>query len=253
MQWRGVRRARGARGASVSSGRRACGRSAGCRAAGCSSLPSNGRASLASARRVRRDRRVRIDRRPAAGRVPQAGRQLSTTRRSARQIAVVSRDGAATYRVRGYVAAQVERGKTTFAWVWDVYDADKRADAAHRRRGAGRRRPPPRRLGRRRRAVLRRMARDGMDRLAGFLNASGAPPPQPEPSWRRWCRPRRQPGGGRHLPRVRRPDQPAGSARRRRSRQAAAADSARAGQSRQPPRRQHAARSRFDRRPASDR
>ena len=44
----------------------------------------------------------------------------------ARQIAVVSRTGTATYRVRGYVSALVERGKTTFAWVWDVYDTDKR-------------------------------------------------------------------------------------------------------------------------------
>jgi len=43
-----------------------------------------------------------------------------------RKIAVVSRESAATYRVRGYVSALVERDKTTFAWVWDVYDADKR-------------------------------------------------------------------------------------------------------------------------------
>jgi hypothetical protein len=101
----------------------------------------------------------------------------------ARQIAVVSRTGAATYRVRGYVSALVERGKTTFAWVWDVYDTDKRRTL----RIAG---EEPAAAGRRSDAwagaddqVLRHMARDGMDRIAGFLNASPPPPAvEPEPS-----------------------------------------------------------------------
>ncbi len=44
-----------------------------------------------------------------------------------RQVAVVSRDAPAQYRVRGYVAALVEkRRRTVIAWVWDVYDADQR-------------------------------------------------------------------------------------------------------------------------------
>ena len=38
-------------------------------------------------------------------------------------MAIVSREGAATYRVRGYLARAVDRGRTTIAWVWDVYDA----------------------------------------------------------------------------------------------------------------------------------
>ena len=101
----------------------------------------------------------------------------------ARQIAVVSRNGTATYRVRGYVSAMVERGKTTFAWVWDVYDTDKRRTL----RIAG---EEPATAGRGRDAwsgadeqVLRHMARDGMERIAGFLNSS-APPAvlEPEPS-----------------------------------------------------------------------
>ena len=45
---------------------------------------------------------------------------------SARQVAVVPRQAAATYRVRGYVTALVDRDKTSFAWVWDVYEGDKR-------------------------------------------------------------------------------------------------------------------------------
>ena len=44
---------------------------------------------------------------------------------SARRVAVVPRQAAATYRVRGYVTALVDRDKTSFAWVWDVYDANQ--------------------------------------------------------------------------------------------------------------------------------
>jgi hypothetical protein len=39
-----------------------------------------------------------------------------------RNLSIVSREGGASYRVRGYLSAQVVRGKTMIAWVWDVYD-----------------------------------------------------------------------------------------------------------------------------------
>ena len=39
-----------------------------------------------------------------------------------RNLSIVSREGAASYRVRSYLAAQVIRGRTMIAWVWDVYD-----------------------------------------------------------------------------------------------------------------------------------
>jgi hypothetical protein len=42
-----------------------------------------------------------------------------------RSLSVVSREGTAAYRVRSYLAAQVVRGKTVIAWVWDVYDANQ--------------------------------------------------------------------------------------------------------------------------------
>ena len=42
-----------------------------------------------------------------------------------RQIAVVSRQGAANYRVRGYLATQIVRGRAYVSWVWDVYDDDR--------------------------------------------------------------------------------------------------------------------------------
>jgi hypothetical protein len=112
----------------------------------------------------------------------------------ARHVAVVSRNGPATYRVRGYVSAMVDRGKTSFAWVWDVYDSDKRR--ALRITGeepgttAARRRDARVRDARVRDAwasaddqVLRRMSRTGMERLAAFLNAPGQPPATaPEPT-----------------------------------------------------------------------
>jgi hypothetical protein len=41
-----------------------------------------------------------------------------------RNLAVVSREGQAAYRVRSYLAAQVVKGRTVIAWVWDVYDRD---------------------------------------------------------------------------------------------------------------------------------
>src|SRR6201994_1830729 len=42
-----------------------------------------------------------------------------------RNLQVVSREGSAAYRVRSYLSAQVVRGKTVIAWVWDVYDANQ--------------------------------------------------------------------------------------------------------------------------------
>ncbi|SFJ59558.1 hypothetical protein [Bradyrhizobium sp. cf659] len=42
-----------------------------------------------------------------------------------RSLSVVSREGAAAYRVRSYLSAQIVRGRTVIAWVWDVYDANQ--------------------------------------------------------------------------------------------------------------------------------
>jgi hypothetical protein len=102
-----------------------------------------------------------------------------------RRVAVVSRGGPATYRVRGYVSALVDRDRTTFAWVWDVYDSDKRR--ALRITGEEPASAAPRRRDARTNAstnawtaaddeVLRRMSRTGMERIAAFLNAPGQPP-----------------------------------------------------------------------------
>src|SRR5438876_7173440 len=42
-----------------------------------------------------------------------------------RNLSIVSREAAASYRVRSYLSAQIVRGRTTIAWVWDVYDRDQ--------------------------------------------------------------------------------------------------------------------------------
>jgi hypothetical protein len=123
-------------------------------AAGCTSSPSLSRLSLASA-------------------VPAGGATVAFE--SIDGPPPVSRGGAATYQIRGYVSAQVERDKTTFAWVWDVYDIEKRRalrisgaeSAAGRRRDAWSAADEQ---------VVRRMARNGLDQIAGFLSS-----PQPEP------------------------------------------------------------------------
>jgi hypothetical protein len=153
-------------------------------AAGCSSLPSsNGRMSLASA--VSPSATVAFE--SIDGPPPEVFRKLVAdlnAEAGTRKIAVVSRDGAATYRVRGYVSALVERDKTTFAWVWDVYDADKRRAmriSGEELAAAGKRRDAWAAADEQ---VLRRMARNGMDQMSGFLNSSEpAPAAAPEPNF----------------------------------------------------------------------
>lgn len=43
-----------------------------------------------------------------------------------RRLAVVSRENSSAYRVRGYLAAEMDKGKTTISWVWDVFDGEQR-------------------------------------------------------------------------------------------------------------------------------
>ena len=146
-------------------------------AAGRSSMSSTARLSLASA--ASSGATVAFE--SIDGPPPEVFRKLVADlndEAGARKIAVVSRSSAATYRIRGYVSALVERDKTSFAWVWDVYDTDKRRTL----RISG---EEPAAAGKRRDAwqaadeqVLRRMARNGMEQFAGFLNSS-EPVPSP--------------------------------------------------------------------------
>jgi hypothetical protein len=98
-----------------------------------------------------------------------------------RSLSIVSREGAAAYRVRGYLAAQVNHGRTTIAWVWDVYDQNQQR--ALRLSGE----EPAGKAGRDAWAaaddlVLRKIAQAGLSGLAGMVNGtSPADAPQPAP------------------------------------------------------------------------
>jgi hypothetical protein len=92
----------------------------------------------------------------------------------ARNLSIASREGAANYRVRGYLAAQVIRGRTHISWVWDVYDDDKlRALRITGEEAGGRGGGDPWSVADD--GMLRRIARASMDRLAAHLGNPGVP------------------------------------------------------------------------------
>jgi hypothetical protein len=99
-----------------------------------------------------------------------------------RNLSIVSREGGASYRVRSYLSAQVVRGRTTIAWVWDVYDNNQQR--ALRLSGE----EPAGKAGRDIWAaaddlVLRKIAQAGLSGLSSMIN--GTPDgPQPAPGLR---------------------------------------------------------------------
>ena len=96
-----------------------------------------------------------------------------------RNLQIVSREGGASYRVRSYLSAQVIRGKTMIAWVWDVYDNNQQR--ALRLSGA----EQAGKAGRDAWAaaddlLLRKIAQAGLAGLSGMINGSPeAPLPTP--------------------------------------------------------------------------
>lgn len=99
-----------------------------------------------------------------------------------RNLSIVSREGTSSYRVRSYLSAQVSRGRTTIAWVWDVYDRDQQRAL----RLAGE--EPAGKAGRDPWAaaddlVLRKIAQAGLSGLSGIVGgtvpADGPPPATP--------------------------------------------------------------------------
>jgi hypothetical protein len=97
-----------------------------------------------------------------------------------RQLTVVSRQGDAAYRVRGYVAANVVGGRTHIDWVWDVYDVKRQralritGDEATNRKlrdawaGADD-------------AAVGRIAETSVERLAAFVGGPAVAPAQSVP------------------------------------------------------------------------
>src|SRR3954452_20888485 len=100
-----------------------------------------------------------------------------------RNFAIVSREGTASYRVRSYLSAQVVRGRTRIAWVWDVYDANQqRALRLSGEEPAGKAGPDawaaPYDM------VLRKIAQAGLSGLSGMINGAPDVPPASAPGRR---------------------------------------------------------------------
>jgi len=98
-----------------------------------------------------------------------------------RNLSIVSRENAATYRVRSYLSAQVVRGRTVIAWVWDVYDGSQQR--ALRLSGE----EPAGKVGRDAWAsaddmVLRKIAQAGLSGLTSMVNGGPADAPPPAPA-----------------------------------------------------------------------
>jgi hypothetical protein len=99
-----------------------------------------------------------------------------------RNLSIVSREGSASYRVRSYLSAQVSRGRTMIAWVWDVYDRDQQR--ALRLSGQ----EPASKAGRdpwtaSDDLVLRKIAQAGLSGLSAMINGT-APDAPPAPGRR---------------------------------------------------------------------
>jgi hypothetical protein len=98
-----------------------------------------------------------------------------------RNLSIVSREGGAAYRVRSYLSAQVVRGKTVIAWVWDVYDNNQqRALRLSGEEAAGK-------AGHDAWAaaddlVLRKIAQAGLAGLTGMINGTPDAAPAPAPA-----------------------------------------------------------------------
>jgi hypothetical protein len=103
----------------------------------------------------------------------------------ARQVPMVSREGFAPFRVRGYLAAGIEKKKkrTLISWVWDVYDVSDqqrafRISGEEVVNGAG-----SDAWAMADDVVLSRIAQKGMAQLADYIRGSGAVPvPSAAPS-----------------------------------------------------------------------
>ena len=103
-----------------------------------------------------------------------------------RRLAVISREESSAYRVRGYLAAKVVKGRTTISWVWDVFDRDQnRALRIDGQETANEAAEESAKSARDPWSVaddvmLARIARTSMDQLAAFLTSPGIVPNRPD-------------------------------------------------------------------------
>src|ERR1700752_1994816 len=105
-----------------------------------------------------------------------------------RSLSVVSREGTAAYRVRSYLSAQVVRGKTVIAWVWDVYDANQqralRLSGEEPTSGKGGRDATRDPWAAADDLVLRKIAQAGFSGLSNMINGVPTDAPGPGPGLR---------------------------------------------------------------------
>ncbi|RDV04805.1 hypothetical protein [Undibacter mobilis] len=95
-----------------------------------------------------------------------------------RRLAVVSREGTSAYRVRGALTATVNRGQTTIAWTWDVFDGAEQRVLQIKGEETGT--TPTRKTEEAWKvaddAMLRRIAQTSMDKLSAFLTSPDVTP-----------------------------------------------------------------------------
>ena len=100
-----------------------------------------------------------------------------------RNLSIVSRESSASYRVRSYLSAQVSRGRTMIAWVWDVYDRDQqRALRLSGQEPAGKAGRDPWTAADD--LVLRKSAQAGLSGLSAMINGTAPPDALPAPGRR---------------------------------------------------------------------
>jgi hypothetical protein len=101
-----------------------------------------------------------------------------------RSLAIVSREAPAAYRVRSYLSAQVVRGRTVIAWVWDVYDRNQqRALRLSGEEQAGKAARDP--WSAADDMVLRKIAQAGLSGLSSMINGTPADTSPPVPAGKR--------------------------------------------------------------------
>ncbi len=91
-----------------------------------------------------------------------------------RQLAVLSRDDAAAYRVRGYLGAHTKGNEATVTWLWDVYDGEQQRvlRVSGEEKLKGKNRDVWSGLDE---AALKRIARSSIEQLSAFLSSGAAP------------------------------------------------------------------------------
>jgi hypothetical protein len=107
-----------------------------------------------------------------------------------RNLSIVSRESPAAYRVRSYLSAQVVRGRTVIAWVWDVYDRNQQRTlrlSGEESAGKAARDATRDSWAAADDLILRKIAQAGLSGISGMINGTPAdsPPPAPAPAGKR--------------------------------------------------------------------